>query len=111
VQSLLVKAVRLEPNLGAAYLQLGIFYAGQKDLPNAISAYQKAIAVSPQLEEAHYRLAQAYRLTGEEVKAQHEFEVHARLSKESTEERERERRDIQQFVFALRGPNPASQPH
>jgi tetratricopeptide (TPR) repeat protein len=110
VQSLLEKAVRLDPNLGAGYLQLGILYAGQKNFPSAISAYQKAIAVSPQMEEAHYRLAQAYRLTGEELKAQTEFAVHARLSKKAAEELERERREIQQFVFALRG-NSASPPH
>ncbi len=109
VQSFLEMAVRLDPNLGAAYLQLGILYADQKDFPNAISAYQKAIAVSPQMEEAHYRLAQAYRLSGEELKAQNEFAVHARLSRKVADDMERERREIQQFVFALRG-NPASPP-
>ena len=109
VQTLLEKAVRLDPNLGAGYLQLGIFYAGQKDFPNAITAYQRAIAVSPQLEEAHYRLAQAYRLTGEELKAQNEFADHAQLSRKAAEDLERERREIQQFVFALRG-NSASPP-
>jgi tetratricopeptide (TPR) repeat protein len=103
VQSLLEKAVRLDPNLGAAFLQLGIFHSDLKNFPNAISAYQKAIAINPGLEEAHYRLAQAYRLTGEELKAQNEFAVHARLSKEAAEDLERERREIQQFVFALRG--------
>lgn len=110
VQSLLEKAVRLDPNLGAGYLQLGIFYSDLKNFPNAISAYQKAIAISPEMEEAHYRLAQAYRLTGEELKAQNEFAVHARLSRKSAEDLERERREIQQFVFALRG-SSASPPH
>lgn len=110
VHSLLEKAVRLDSNLGAAYLQLGVSYADQKDFLNAISAYQKAIAVSPRLEEGHYRLAQAYRLAGQELKAQHEFERHAQLSKESAADQERERREIQQFVFALRG-NSASPPH
>lgn len=110
VQSLLEKAIHLDPNLSAACLQLGIFYADQKDLPDAISAYQRAIAVSPEMEEAHYRLAQAYRLTGQEVKAQHEFALHAQLSKISAEEKERERHEIQQFVFALRGPNSSSRP-
>jgi tetratricopeptide (TPR) repeat protein len=108
---LLEKAIRLDPNLGAAYLQLGIFYADQKNFPNAIAAYQRAITVDPQMEETHYRLAQAYRLSREELKAQHEFELHAQLSKKSAADQERERREIQQFVFALRGPNSSSQPH
>jgi len=109
VPSLLEKAVRLNPNLATGYLQLGIFYADQKDFPNAISAYQKAIAVNPQMEEAHYRLAQAYRLNGDEPKAQSEFELHTQLSRRSAEELERQRHEIQEFVFALRG-SAASQP-
>jgi len=110
VLSLLEKAIHLDPNLAAAHLQLGMFYADQKDFPNAISAYLKAIAVSPPLEEAHYRLAQAYRLSGEELKAQQEFDLHAELSRKSAEDLERERREIQQFVFELRG-NSDSKTH
>src|SRR6266852_4573315 len=53
VESLLQKAVRLDPKLGAGYLQLGILYSERKDFPKAISAYQKAIEASPQLAEAH----------------------------------------------------------
>jgi len=103
VRALLAKAVQLDPNLSAAYLQLGILYADQKDFPKAIAAYEKAIAVNPGLTEAHYRLAQAYRKTGEEKKAQQEFELHDELSKKSAAEVERERSEIQEFVFALRG--------
>ena len=47
VESLLQKAVHLDPKLGAAYLQLGILYSQRADFPRAISAYQKAIEVSP----------------------------------------------------------------
>ena len=57
VKSLLEKAISLDPKLGAAYLQLGILYSERKDLSKAISAYQHAIAATPRLEEAHYRLA------------------------------------------------------
>ena len=41
VESLLLKAVRLDPKLGAAHLQLGILYAQRADFARAISAYQK----------------------------------------------------------------------
>ena len=104
VQSLLEKAVRLDPRLGAAYLQLGIVFAEQGNLRKAISAYQSAINASPALEEAHYRLAQAYRKTGEPAKAQKEIELYQQLSKQSAQELERERAEIQQFVFELRKP-------
>ena len=104
VQSLLEKAVRLDPRLGAAYLQLGIVFAEQGNLPRAISAYQSAINASPPMEEAHYRLAQAYRKTGDPAKAQKEIELYQQLSKQSAQELERERAEIQQFVFELRKP-------
>jgi tetratricopeptide (TPR) repeat protein len=57
VKTLLENAIRLDPKLAAAFLQLGILYSEQKNLPSAISAYQRAIAADPQLEQAHYRLA------------------------------------------------------
>jgi tetratricopeptide (TPR) repeat protein len=104
VRSLLEKAVRLDPRLGAAYLQLGIVFAEQGNLPRAISAYQRAINASPPMEEAHYRLAQAYRKMGESAKAQKEIELYQELSKQSVQELERERAEIQQFVFELRKP-------
>jgi tetratricopeptide (TPR) repeat protein len=104
VRSLLEKAVRLDARLGAAYLQLGIVFAEQGNLPRAISAYQSAINASPPIEEAHYRLAQAYRKMGEPAKAQKEIELYQELSKQSVQELERERAEIQQFVFELRKP-------
>jgi tetratricopeptide (TPR) repeat protein len=110
VESLLQKAVHLDPKLGLGHLQLGILYSAQKDSRKAILAYQKAIEASPQMEEAHYRLAQIYKRTGENLKAQQELEVFDHLSKKRTEEVERERREIQQFVYKLRDQTPAAQP-
>ena len=110
VESLLQKAVHLDPKLGVGHLQLGILYSEQKDSHKAILAYQKAIEASPQMEEAHYRLAQIYKRTGENLKAQQELEVFGQLSKKRIEEAERERREIQQFVYKLRDQTPAAQP-
>jgi tetratricopeptide (TPR) repeat protein len=118
VESLLLKAVHLDPKLGAAYLQLGILYSQREDFPRAISAYQKAIEVSPEeagseldetLEEAHYRLAQAYRRTGDQAKAQGQLQVHDQLSRKTKGDIERERRKIQEFVIGLRNKDSASQ--
>src|SRR5208282_4041845 len=122
VESLLLKAVHLDPKLGVAYLQLGILYSQRADFSRAISAYREAIEVgaesansvvispgsdSPQsddtLEEAHYRLAQAYTRTGDKVKAKDELELHDQLAKKTKEDTERQRREIQGFVVSLRG--------
>jgi len=109
-QSLLEKAVRLDPKLAAAHLQLGILYSQQAVTSEAISAYRKAIEANPQLAEPHYRLGQLYSRAGEKSKAQAELQIYEQLSKKTAEESERERREIQQFVYTLRQPNSAAQP-
>jgi tetratricopeptide (TPR) repeat protein len=103
VEFLLQKAVRLDPKLGPAYLQLGIVYADRQDFGDAVPAYQKAIEVAPQLEEAYYRLSQAYARTGDSVEAQKQLQLYDQVSKKTAENVERERREIQQFVYTLRG--------
>jgi tetratricopeptide (TPR) repeat protein len=110
VKSLLQRAVRLDPGLGAAYLQLGILYSEQNDLTKAIAAYEKAIEVNPQLEAAHYRLAQAYRQAGDKLKAQQESQRFEQLSKQAAQQTDHERREIQQFVYTLQGRASTTQP-
>jgi tetratricopeptide (TPR) repeat protein len=104
-ETLLEKALHLDPKLPDAYLELGIIYSARKDFPRAIAAFEKSIAFDPRLEEAHYRLAQTYARTGENQKAQKEFEIHHQLAEESAQQVERERREVQQFVIQLRTPN------
>jgi Tfp pilus assembly protein PilF len=114
VESLLQKAVRLDPKLGAAHLQLGIFYSQRENFAQAIAEYRKTIEVAPELDDtleiAHYRLAQAYRRTGDETKAQQEFRLHDQCAEKTKEHVERERRETQQFVIALRNQSSVSQP-
>ena len=108
VASLLQKAARLDPAFGAAYLQLGILYSQQKRYSKAISFYQQAIAVSPDLPDAHYRLAQAYMRNGEQSKARSEMQLYDQLARKKAQQDERERSHMQQFVYTLR--TPASSP-
>ncbi len=109
-ESLLQKAVRLDPKLAQAHLQLGILYAERKDLPRAISSYQDAVRVDPQLVEAHYRLAQAYRAGGQTSKAQEEMQRFKEISKTKADAMERERRQIRQFVYTLQNRSGGEQP-
>jgi tetratricopeptide (TPR) repeat protein len=109
VESLLDKTIHLDPKFDAGYLQLGILYSERGDSAKGIAAYQKAIEANPELEEAHYRLAQAYSRAGEKVKAQTELQLYDRLSKKTALEADRERREIQQFVYTLRGAPSVSQ--
>jgi tetratricopeptide (TPR) repeat protein len=110
VKSLLEKAVQLDPKLGLGYLQLGVLYSERKDFSHAISAYQQAVEATPRLEEAHYRLAQAYRQAGETSKAQAELRLYTEISKERAAEVERQRHELQQFVYQLRDRTSAPPP-
>ncbi len=102
VESLLLKAVGLDPKLGEAFLQLGIVYSEQKELTKAIAAYERAIEIDPTAEVAHYRLAQAYKQNGQLEKAKGEIKIYDQLVKEAADKNERERHEIQQFVYTLR---------
>ena len=110
IESLLQKAVAIDPTLGAAYLQLGILYSDHKLYPKAIELFHKAIVASPELEEAHYRMALAYRQIGDKQAADKEFHAYEQLSKQKEEEDERARHEIQQFVYSLQGKVAASGP-
>ncbi len=108
VESRLNTAIHLDPQFAAANLQLGILHAEQGNYTKAIADYQQAIEIDPEMEEAHYRLAQAYRQVGEADKAQEELGRYGQLAKESAQKIDRERHEIRQFVYTLRD-QPSSQ--
>jgi tetratricopeptide (TPR) repeat protein len=109
VESLLNKAVAIDPKCGDAYLQLGILYASASNYRKAIGFYEKAIEVSPQLADAHYRLGVAYDRLGEPDKARKEFLLHDEINKQQAAAVEQERRDVKQFLVVVPG-QPAYPP-
>jgi len=109
-ESLLKNVIHLDPKFAAAYLQLGILHAEQADYARAISDYQQALQADPQMEQAHYRLAQAYRHVGDVAQAAAELRAYDQIAKESALQAERERHEIRQFVYTLRDqPAPPTQ--
>ena len=102
VESLLKTAIHINPQHAAAALQLGIVHSERGAYSEAISDYRKALDADPRMEEAHYRLAQAYRQTGNAEKAKEELRLYGQLAKESEQKQDRERHEIKQFVYTLR---------
>ncbi len=122
VESLLRNALRIDPNFAAAHLQMGILFSERHDSAKAIVEFQEAIrvaqekrssSVSPNdeasndvtttgMEEAHYRLAQAYRESGQPDKAKAELRIYAQITKESAQKTEDERHALRQFLYTLR---------
>ena len=108
IESLLKNAVRLDPKLALAYLQLGAVYSEGSNSAEAISAYQQAATADPALEEAHYRLAQIYKRIGDQTNAQRELQLYNELSKQASAKEEKQRREIQQFVYSVQGRSSAA---
>jgi len=101
-QSALEMAVRLDPTLASAWLQLGMLYSEKQDFHRAIEAYARAISADPALEQAHYRLAAIYRKLGDTQNAQQETIIFDRLTRSSTRTHEEERSRLQRFVVDLK---------
>jgi tetratricopeptide (TPR) repeat protein len=115
IESELKRALEIDPQLGDAYTQLGILCVQREDYSGAVSFFQKAIQTTPLADQAHYRLAQVYRQRGETEKASKEIEWFKQMSEQKKSDADRERHEIQQFVYTLRSaspsPSPSSQPH
>jgi tetratricopeptide (TPR) repeat protein len=103
VETLLTKAVAIDPKCSDAYLQLGILYFSQHQPEKAIGFYTKAIQSDPQLGEAHYRLGVAYDRTGLPEKAAQEFKLHDEIEKLQAAVVEQQRREVKQFLVVLDG--------
>src|SRR6266568_2402163 len=81
------------------------------DFGLAIRDYKKAIEISPQIGEAHYRLGSAYRRIGEESKAEQEFREYEKIEKAETAAIESQRRELRQFLIILKDQPAGASPH
>jgi tetratricopeptide (TPR) repeat protein len=102
VESLLERAVKIDPAFADAHFQLGIFYAQQRRYPEAIEQYQRAIQLQPTLADAHYRLGEALARTGKKEQAQQQFRIFSQLHAQQVKDREKQRSEIMQFVYTMK---------
>jgi tetratricopeptide (TPR) repeat protein len=100
IESLLKKAVALDPKLAEAHLQLGNLYSDQTQYAESIPEYAKALEINPNLADAHYRLGQAYVHTAEKDKAQEQFQVYQKLRAQHLADLDKQIADIRQFVYS-----------
>jgi len=109
-ESHLRKAASLAPDYGDVYVQLGLLYNARGDRAASLAEFQKAVQVSPKLPAAHYNLSLAYRRVGDSDKAELEMNVYDELHKKEEAEREKERRELRQFVTILKRDASSTQP-
>jgi tetratricopeptide (TPR) repeat protein len=109
VESLLQKSVALDQTLPEAHVQLGNLYADQREYAKSIPEYVRALELNPNLPDAHYRLGQDYAHMGQKDRAQGEFAVYQKLRADHMAEVDKERADVQQFVYSAKGA-PSTKP-
>lgn len=102
VESLLKKAIRLDPSLAKAHLQLGNVYLEKKQYTQALQEYQQALKLDPNMAGAHYRLGQVYFHLGKRNLAQKQFALHQKLLTRHHAEDARQRKQTFQFVYSTR---------
>jgi tetratricopeptide (TPR) repeat protein len=102
VESLLKKSLALDQKIPEAYVQLGNLYADQHQYEKSIPEYTRALELNPNLPDAHYRLGQDYVHVGQKDQAQQEFAVYQKLRAEHLAEEDKERAEVQQFVYAAK---------
>ena len=110
LENLLNKSLKINPKFAEAYLQLGIVYAAMAEMNKAVTAYQAASDADPELAEAHFRLAQAYKKLNEPEKAHQEFAAYEKIQNTKAAAIEQQRREIQQFVVVYKD-KPTSAAH
>ena len=84
VETLLRRAVALDPKLVTGFLQLGILLSEQERYQEALVPLRRATELQPDLAQAHYRLSQAYQRTGQHDSAAKELELFRKLTKEQS---------------------------
>lgn len=100
VEGLLRKAIELDDSLAEAHVQLGDLYADERQYKESIPQYVRALELDPDFADAYYRLGTDYVHTGEKDKAQKEFAIYQKLRAEHLAEVEKERAEVQQFVYS-----------
>jgi tetratricopeptide (TPR) repeat protein len=88
---------------------LGNLYADQHKYEQSIPQYVRALQLDQNLPDAHYRLGTDYVHTGQKEEAQKEFAIYQKLRAEHLAEVEKERAQMQQFVYSEKAP-AASKP-
>jgi len=102
VESLLRKSVALDDALPEAHVQLGNLYADRHSYEKSIPEYVRALELNPNLSDAHYRLGTDYVHVGQKDRAQKEFDIYQKLRAEHLAELDKERAEVQQFVYSTK---------
>jgi tetratricopeptide (TPR) repeat protein len=86
------RAVKLEPSMPEAHLELGKLYADAGRMDEAMKELKSALHLSPKLDAAHYKLAQLYQRAGQSQLAAQHFAEYRKLRADKSAREDEERR-------------------
>jgi len=95
---LLENALAAAPGLPDAQYQMGLLKQNQDDWAGSIHNLEAAIALKPDLAQAHYRLALAYWRTGRKQQGQAEMDLQKKYSKQEKADLDRRLQQITTFI-------------
>lgn len=79
------KAVKIDPSIAKAHMDLGIIYQEKGQLQDALRELTVAVKLMPQDSNIHWRLARLYQAMGRKEEAKAEFEKTSALHKQETD--------------------------
>ena len=83
---LLHRAIRVNPEIRIAHVDLGAIYVEQKRYPEALAEFRTAVKLDPNQPDAHFRLGRLYQAMGNASAAKEEFaKVNSIHQKSSTD--------------------------
>ena len=101
-QTYLLKAIALKSDLAPAYFSLGLLYYAQSRTAESIEQFQQASKASPQMHEAHYRLAIAYSKLGMKQESERELHLHQKLRSESADDLDKRRKEFFDIIPTMK---------
>jgi tetratricopeptide (TPR) repeat protein len=107
IESLLKRAIELDDKLAEPHMQLGNLYADQHQYEKSVPEYVQALQLDPNLADAHYRLGTDYVHIGQKDRAQEEFAIYQKLRSQHLTEVDKERAEVQQFVYSAKSGSSA----
>jgi tetratricopeptide (TPR) repeat protein len=105
-ESVLERAIQLDPAFAEAHLELANVYSQQQKYAKAVPEYQQAIKLDAKLVDAYYRLGQAYVHLNQGELAQKEFQIHRELYQQHLAKWDSEQQEIRHFVYTGRAGRP-----
>jgi tetratricopeptide (TPR) repeat protein len=97
-EELLRNAIAASPRQPDARYQMGVLQQSKGDWAGSVANLEAAVALKPDLAEAHYRLALAYWRSGRRQQAQNQMALHQKYSKQQKEDLDQRLRQITTFV-------------